>query len=340
MDCIRRFRQFPSSRPAGRIVFCLLLVAGITAALPAGDALATRSEKRIVAVAANRIGTVDQDPGCPDRGCYFGNGGNWCSEFVSWVYRRAGYPFSGGSRGGWLLNDTEKVRAWFEIHATYVTRDDPDWAGFTPRPGDYVFLGRADGLGGFTTRAHSGIVERLDADGTLRTIEGNNDDRPVGRYAYPSFRTNTTDNFPDGGIVLGFGLRGGKSTRIPNGTARASSSGDGRPPELAFDRRLDTFWRNRTHQGGGQYLEMDFNGAVTTVARIALTFGNHYPDSYRFRFKKNGAWRWSRGVAGNRSKSRTHVWYRPRRNIQAVRVYSLRYSRDDYFSVYEMVIQR
>ena len=127
--------------------------------------------------------------------------------------------------------------------------------------------------------------------------------------------------------------------RIPNGTARASSSGDYRPPANAFDGLLTTFWRNRTHQTGIQYLGMDFNGRRYAVARISLAFGSHYPRDYRFRFKRSGVWQWGTRIVGNTAGSRVHVWRTPLRNVQAVRVYCLRYSSDDYFSVREMVIQ-
>lgn len=129
-------------------------------------------------------------------------------------------------------------------------------------------------------------------------------------------------------------------TRIPNGIARASSSGDNRLPAHAFDRLWATFWRNRTQQTGIQYLEMDFNGRRYTVRRISLAFGEHYPSDYRFRVRRNGVWGWSKGITGNTLGSRAHVWQVPLQNVEAVRIYCLRYSRDDYFSVREMVIEK
>lgn len=290
----------------------------------------------IVAVAAGQLGRDDAD--CPGRGCYLGNGGEWCSEFVAWSYQRAGFPFTGGGEGGWLLANTTRIRDWFRDRATYLERSAQDWNSFRPTPGDYVYVGRA----GDPDREHSGIVEFVDAGGDLHTIEGNNAGRPVARYIYPAFRTNSSNNDPKAtnGVVVGFGLRCGAQIRLPNGVARASSSGNDRAPGSAFDGRSDTFWRNRTGRSGGQYLEMDFVGAAHTVSKISLSFGSHYPRSYEFRFRVDGTWYASTRIDGNTQRTRAHVWFTPMKRVQAVRLYALVYSADDYFSVYDMAIQR
>jgi Bacterial tandem repeat domain 1/CHAP domain len=164
------------------------------------------SGEAIVQTAIAQIGRDDGD--CPAPGCFNGNGGEWCSEFVSWVYNQAGAPFTGGGAGGWLLSNTTKIRNWFSAHATYLDRS-VSWSGVEPQPGDYVFISRVG-----TDREHSGIVEYVDVDGALHTIEGNNAGRRVGRYVYPNFRTNTTSNLPanTNGYVAGLGLRPGQST--------------------------------------------------------------------------------------------------------------------------------
>lgn len=294
------------------------------------------SGSAIVATATGQIGVDDGD--CPGRGCYLGNGGEWCSEFVSWCYQHAGHPFTDGGEGGWLLSNTTLIRDWFRTNSTYLERTDGDWASFRPTPGDYVYIGRA----GDPDRKHSGIVEFVDGSGDLHTIEGNNAGRRVAKYVYPAFRTNSSSNAPGAtnGIVVGFGLRCGAQIRLPNGIAGASSSGDHRPPEHAFDQNPDTFWRNRTQQSGDQYLEMHFGGPERTVAKISVKFGNHFPAAYQFRFRIDGAWVESTRITGNTAHDRSHVWFTPVRRVQAVRLYALRYSADDYFSVIDMAIQR
>ena len=290
----------------------------------------------IVATAAGELGRDDDD--CPGRGCYLGNGTDWCSEFVSWCYQRAGFGFTGGAEGGWLLTNTTRIRSWFGENSTYLERSAPDWNAFRPTLGDYVYIGRA----GDPDRKHSGVVESVDANGDLHTIEGNNAGRRVGRYVYPAFRSNSTDNGPaeTNGIVVGFGLRCGAQIRLPNGVARASSSGDDRAPGNAFDGDPATFWRNRTHQSGTQYLEMDFAGAEYAISKVSLTFGSHYPRNYQFSFRIAGQWITSTQITGNTQQDRAHVWFTPAQHVQAVRLYGLVYSADDYFSVYDMAIQR
>ena len=159
----------------------------------------------IVEVAISQLGRSDQDARCPAEGCYYGYGTNWCSEFVSWVYNQANEPFSSGKPIDWLLNDTVKIRSWFRAQGKFIDRQSSQWKSFSPQPGDYVFIGRANEIGGFTSRQHSGIVEYVDELGNLHTIEGNNNHRPVERYVYSSFRINSTENGLANGIVLGFG---------------------------------------------------------------------------------------------------------------------------------------
>ena len=169
------------------------------------------------AIIANAIAELgNDDDQCDEPGCYFAGGDtkvNWCSEFVSWVYHVSGNSFTGGyfsrkvrdltgERGRWMQRSTTRIVKWFNENAVYIDRSHPDWDTITPKPGDYILIGRA----GSETRRHSGIVEYISADGTLHALEGNNSRRDVDRYQYPAYKTNTTDNGPANGIVLGFGL--------------------------------------------------------------------------------------------------------------------------------------
>lgn len=83
----------------------------------------------------------------------------WCADFVSWVYKQAGKPFTGGSSGGWRIASVSGVRAWFEKNGTY-TRNG---SGVIPKPGDtYMTAGET----------HIGIVEKVE-NGIVYTISGN-----------------------------------------------------------------------------------------------------------------------------------------------------------------------
>jgi hypothetical protein len=98
-------------------------------------------------------------------GNYLDPGEAWCSEFVSWAYRAANHPFSGGYEGGWMLKGSVSIRSWFQQHKTFVSKGSAAWSTFTPQPGDYIRYNTS--LGG-----HSGIVHHVSGS-TLYTVEGN-----------------------------------------------------------------------------------------------------------------------------------------------------------------------
>jgi hypothetical protein len=103
------------------------------------------------------------EPGRLSR--YVRSGGLWCSDFVSWVYRAAGVPFTGGAEGGWMLGNNVMIRGWFQRRGLWVQHGSPEFETFTPRPGDYVRL-RGNRWG------HSAIV-RYVVGNTLYLVEGN-----------------------------------------------------------------------------------------------------------------------------------------------------------------------
>lgn len=103
-----------------------------------------------------------------------GNAEPWCADFVSWVLRAAGRPFTGGASGGWRLAWTPDVRAWFAARDRYRPRLVAD-----PAPGDVVWFGHG----------HVGFVRRAD-ERLLETIEGNADDA-VRVRRYPGWRADT-----------------------------------------------------------------------------------------------------------------------------------------------------
>jgi len=102
-----------------------------------------------------------------------GNAEAWCADFVSWVLRVAGHPFSGGLSAGWRLAWTGAVRSWFVERAAYRDRLQAD-----PQPGDVVWF----------VHGHVGIVEAMRGDALL-TIEGNAGDA-VARRTYDHWRSN------------------------------------------------------------------------------------------------------------------------------------------------------
>lgn len=57
----------------------------------------------------------------------------WCADFVSYVYKEAGYPFSQGSANGWDENNANYVQYMgFTLHMAD--------SGYVPKPGDVGFF--------------------------------------------------------------------------------------------------------------------------------------------------------------------------------------------------------
>lgn len=105
--------------------------------------------------------------------------GPWCAYFVSWLAREAGAPIGAGGNGTGYVPTLE---AWGKQEGRFVER-----GAARPAPGDIVIFdwGR-DG-----TADHTGIVERVDADGRVHTIEGNASDTIL-RRTYPADSSSIT----------------------------------------------------------------------------------------------------------------------------------------------------
>jgi hypothetical protein len=143
------------------------------AAAPA-SAGGTNAGRAALAIAEREVGQAEQPPGSNDsariatyRNATAGSGvGPWCAYFVSWAARQAGAPLGEQGQGFGAVAD---VAAW----AQRTGRSLP--AGSKPQPGDLIVWGSR----------HIGIVESVDAGGSIHTIEGNSSDR-VSRRTYGS----------------------------------------------------------------------------------------------------------------------------------------------------------
>lgn len=112
----------------------------------------------VLDVARSQIGTVERPGGFTKYGAAYGMDGNaWCAMFVWWCFREAG--------GSALIPKTAYTptfASWFQQHGQ---------APSSPAPGDLVFY---DFPGDALRRIqHVGIVEAVNPDGTITTIEGN-----------------------------------------------------------------------------------------------------------------------------------------------------------------------
>lgn len=144
---------------------------------------ATPAASRAVMAARGEVGQAEQPPGSNEspriaqyRSAVAGAGvGPWCADFVSWAARQGGTPLGENGEG------FQSVSALYEW-AQRSGRAVPASAG-PPQAGDLIVWGGE----------HVGIVERVDPDGTIHTIEGNSSDQ-VSQRTYG----------PDGGGATGY----------------------------------------------------------------------------------------------------------------------------------------
>ena len=123
----------------------------------------TSAGPRALAVAETQVGVTEQPPGSNDgpqlaeyRSAVAGAapGEPWCAYFASWAAAQAGVPLGDSGEG---LGSVAQITDW----AGRTGRLLPSTA--TPAPGDLILFGDR----------HVGIVESVNADGSLTTVEGN-----------------------------------------------------------------------------------------------------------------------------------------------------------------------
>ncbi|HWH92962.1 MAG TPA: CHAP domain-containing protein [Baekduia sp.] len=120
--------------------------------------------QRALQLAQAEIGQAEQPPGSNDspriaeyRTATAGSGiGPWCAYFVSWAAKQAGAPIGEAGQG---FGGVSAVASW----AQRTGRWNPAASGTPPQAGDLIVWGGR----------HIGIVESVDADGRIHTIEGN-----------------------------------------------------------------------------------------------------------------------------------------------------------------------
>ena len=137
-----------------------------------------------LAAAQSQVGVSEQPPGSNDgpqiaeyRTATAGSGvGPWCAYFTSWAAAQAGVPLGEAGQG---FGSVSALYSW----AQRTGRATPAAPGVRPNPGDLIVWGGR----------HIGIVESVDADGSIHTIEGNSSNA-VSRRTYG----------PDGGGATGY----------------------------------------------------------------------------------------------------------------------------------------
>ncbi|HEX2397872.1 MAG TPA: CHAP domain-containing protein [Solirubrobacteraceae bacterium] len=154
------------------------------AAAPAAVGGAGSGGAGALAAAQSQVGVSEQPPGSNDgpqiaeyRTATAGSGvGPWCAYFTSWAAAQAGVPLGEAGQG---FGSVSALYGW----AQRTGRATPAGPGVQPNPGDLIVWGGE----------HIGIVESVDPDGSIHTIEGNSSNA-VSRRTYG----------PDGGGATGY----------------------------------------------------------------------------------------------------------------------------------------
>jgi hypothetical protein len=137
-------------------------VSALQSALGVGTTVGTPGQAALQ-IAQGEIGVREEPPGSNEGariaeyrtatvGAY--GGAPWCAYFVSWAAAQAGAPIGDNGSG---LGSVDGVAAWAGKTGRLLPADA------APQPGDLILFGSA----------HIGIVESVNADGTLTTVEGN-----------------------------------------------------------------------------------------------------------------------------------------------------------------------
>src|SRR3954451_13331339 len=116
--------------------------------------------ERALAAARSQLGVTEQPPGSNDgpqiaayRNAVAGSypGAPWCAYFVSWAAAQAGAPIGDRGQG---LGSVAAITDWRRRAGRRVSQ---------PQPGDLILCGSE----------HVDIVQSVNPDGSLTTVEGN-----------------------------------------------------------------------------------------------------------------------------------------------------------------------
>ena len=128
-----------------------------------------------VAAARTQVGQAEMPPGSNEspriaeyRSAVQGAVvGPWCADFASWCAAQAGIPLGENGEG---FQGVGALWEWAEGSGRAIAADEG-----LPAPGDLIVWGSD----------HVGIVEAVDPDGTIHTIEGNSSDEVAQRTYGP-----------------------------------------------------------------------------------------------------------------------------------------------------------
>jgi len=94
----------------------------------------------------------------------------WCADFMSWVFKQSGKPFTGGASGGWRIAMASGMRDWFKTNGVWVDATAANIQSNPPKPGDVIYY----------TSEHLNMV--VSVNGTEAKIVGGNQSNAVTSY--------------------------------------------------------------------------------------------------------------------------------------------------------------
>jgi hypothetical protein len=150
------------------------LATGSTSSLLGIGSTSSSAPLAMVAAARTQVGQHEEPMGSNEgariseyRGAVQGAVvGPWCADFASWSAAQAGIPLGENGEG---FQSVAALWSWAESSGRAV----PASSG-TPEAGELIVWGSD----------HVGIIESVDPDGTIHTIEGNSSDE-VAQRTYP-----------------------------------------------------------------------------------------------------------------------------------------------------------
>ncbi len=104
--------------------------------------------QNVVACAEQELALWESKKGYPDHTSFAATGylkytdgwyELWCADFVSWIYKQAGYPFSGGQAGGWMLAGVSSIQTLGQQNGKFSWHSAG--SGYIPKPGDIAIYG-------------------------------------------------------------------------------------------------------------------------------------------------------------------------------------------------------
>ena len=136
----------------------------------------------VVAIAATQVGYAEADDGSTKYGAWWQEHvgktsydfvtADWCAIFINWCAAQAGASNVYSSNSAQCSYILSKYQSGQSGNAAYTFG-----SGYTPRPGDIIFVGGSDG-----TVNHNGLIVEV-TDTTIYTIEGNSSNK-VSRVSY------------------------------------------------------------------------------------------------------------------------------------------------------------